>query len=92
MLEVVSQRKPYVKQEGDVYVGRPTQWGNPFVIGRDGSREDVILCYEWWLERRPWLIEELAALNPKRLVCWCAPDACHADVLAKALERSQKEA
>jgi len=25
-----------------VYIGRPSKWGNPFVIGRDGSRADVI--------------------------------------------------
>jgi Domain of unknown function (DUF4326) len=31
------------------YVGRPSIWGNPFVIGKDGSREDVIAKYEAWI-------------------------------------------
>lgn len=26
-----------------VYVGRPTKWGNPFEVGKDGKRED---CYQ----------------------------------------------
>jgi len=28
-----------------VYVGRPSKWSNPFVIGRDGSRDEVIAKY-----------------------------------------------
>ncbi len=33
----------YCKKEPyDVYVGRPSKWGNPFVIGRDGRRGEVI--------------------------------------------------
>jgi hypothetical protein len=40
----------------DVYVGRPSKWGNPFVIGRDGSREEVIAKYRAWIVRsgRSW--------------------------------------
>ena len=26
----------------DIYIGRPSKWANPFVIGRDGNREQVI--------------------------------------------------
>lgn len=64
-----------------VYVGRPTRWGNPFVIGRDGSREDVIRKYRVWLESKPELLKALPILRGKHLVCWCAPQACHADIL-----------
>jgi hypothetical protein len=39
-----------------IYIGRPSKWGNPFVIGRD-------------------------------LVCWCAPLACHGDVLVDLANR-----
>jgi hypothetical protein len=35
-----------------VYIGRPSIWGNPFVIGRDGDRAEVIGQYEAWLTRR----------------------------------------
>lgn len=64
-----------------VYVGRPSKWGNPFVIGRDGSREEVIEKYRKWLKTRPHLLAALPELRGKDLVCWCAPKPCHADVL-----------
>ena len=35
-----------------VYVGRPTPWGNPFVIGRHGDRKTVIAKYRRWLWKR----------------------------------------
>lgn len=71
---------------GSVYVGRPSKWGNPFLIARDGSREEVIEMYRLWLAQRPHLVAELRALQPSALVCWCAPLPCHADVLVRALE------
>ena len=63
-----------------VYVGRPTKWGNRYVIGRDGTREEVIKKYEQWLAKSGLDVTELRG---KDLVCWCAPLACHADVLVK---------
>lgn len=55
-----------------VYVGRPTALGNPFVIGKDGTREEVIEKYEeWLLDSMPW--ESIEELRGKDLVCWCAP-------------------
>ena len=44
---------------GAVYIGRPSVWGNPFVIGKDGSRDDVIAKYEAWLMTRPVLLAGL---------------------------------
>ena len=80
------------RMEGDVYVGRPSMWGNPYRIGRDGNRAEVIERYRLWLADRPWLVEHLAALQPQRLTCWCAPLPCHGDVLAEALAAmSEKE-
>ena len=29
-----------------VNIGRPSVWGNPFVIGKDGTRNEVIANYE----------------------------------------------
>ena len=69
-----------------VYVGRPSGWGNPFAIGRDGSREEVIARYRVWLWQQLGRDPEfLAPLRGRRLVCWCAPEPCHADVLVRAL-------
>ena len=57
--------------------------GNPFVIGKDGSRDDVIAKYETWLLGSGKLVDQLAALAGKDLVCWCAPARCHGDVLVR---------
>ena len=67
----------------DVYIGRPSKWGNPFAIGRDGSRADVVRKYEEYLLKNDALLESLHELHGKVLACWCAPAACHGDVLAK---------
>lgn len=72
------KRAPY-----DVYIGRPSPWGNPFVIGRDGSREQVVEQYEIWLRGQPDLMASLPDLKGKVLACWCHPLACHGDVLAR---------
>lgn len=67
-----------------VYIGRPSQWGNPFKIGKDGNRDEVVAKYADWLFDHPEIIavaqRELAG---KDLVCFCAPKSCHGDVLIK---------
>lgn len=67
----------------DVYIGRPSKWGNPFVIGRDGTRKQVIERYRQWLLGQPELIAALGELTGKALGCWCTPRACHGEVLAQ---------
>jgi len=64
----------------DVYVGRPSKWGNPFVIGKDGDRAEVIMKYREWLFESG-MIRYVGELTGKTLACWCAPLSCHADVL-----------
>jgi hypothetical protein len=79
------------KEKFDVYIGRPSRWGNPFRIGRDGTRRQVIRKYEAWLLSQPNLLDELKELKGKVLGCWCKPKACHGDILVKYLEKSQDE-
>ena len=78
------RRVVHVKRAAyDVYVGRPSPFGNPFVIGRDGDRTAVILRYRTWLLAQPALVERVRReLAAKVLGCWCAPLPCHGDVLA----------
>lgn len=66
-----------------VYVGRPSKWGNPFEIGRDGTRMQVIAKYEQYVQDRPDMLAALSELRGKNLLCWCAPLPCHADVLLR---------
>jgi hypothetical protein len=66
-----------------VYVGRGSVWGNPFQIGRDGTRDEVIDRYE--REILPLL--NLSELRGKDLVCYCTPKRCHADLLLREANR-----
>jgi Domain of unknown function (DUF4326) len=67
-----------------VYIGRPSKWGNPFVIGPDGTRDDVVRKYEEYLMLNPKLMEEAKQeLKGKDLVCFCAPLSCHGDILSR---------
>ena len=70
----------------DVNVGRPSPWGNPFKIGPDGTRQAVIEKYRAYIAERPELLARVGELKGKTLGCWCAPEACHADVLAELAE------
>ncbi len=74
---VVHKARPH-----DVYIGRPSKWGNPFIIGRDGNRDQVIELYREWVATQPQLLAALGELRGKRLGCFCAPQRCHGDVLA----------
>lgn len=74
------KRDPY-----DVYIGRGSKWGNPFVIGRDGTREEVIGFYREWIRKQPSLLASLGELRGKVLGCWCAPKPCHGEVLLELL-------
>jgi hypothetical protein len=80
----------------DVYIGRGSIWGNPFVMGRDGDRDEVIEKYELWLlghisapgnPEKPTLTKAKQELKGRVLGCFCKPKNCHGDVLVKILER-----
>ena len=77
--------------EYDIYIGRPGKWGNPFVIGKDGTRDEVIEKYKAWLLSREDLMGSLAELQGKTLGCWCKPEACHGDVLAELADGLEQE-
>jgi Domain of unknown function (DUF4326) len=42
------ENKKYYSGDG-VYIGRPSILGNPFKIGKDGTREEVGQKYRVWL-------------------------------------------
>ena len=74
------------------YIGRPSPLGNPFIIGKDGDRTEVISKYKRWLllqlARPSKAKDELNRLielyNERKelvLICWCAPAPCHGDVI-----------
>lgn len=77
----------------DTYIGRTcdrfsaSPWANPFKIGPDGSREEVIERYHQHIMESPELLQRIPELRGRTLGCWCksadAPHTlCHGDVLA----------
>ena len=84
------------------YIGRGSPLGNPFVIGKHGTREEVIAKYAIWLRKQidtgnQTVLTELNRLGNKAidegtlsLQCFCYPKPCHGniikDVIAKAIK------
>lgn len=67
--------------EYDIYIGRPSKWGNPFVIGKDGTRQEVLEKYRKYILNKPELLKDLHELKGKTLGCYCKPFPCHGDIL-----------
>lgn len=74
------------KDNYDVYIGRGSKYGNPYIIGEDGSRDIVIRKYkEYFYENLAsceFTDKELYKLKNKRLGCFCKPENCHGDIIA----------
>ena len=87
-MKVLNKRDASVSTS--IYIGRGSAWGNPFVIGEDGDRAEVIEKYRryayWkWVEDQGYGVDWLEPLRGKDLVCFCAPLACHGDVLLEMI-------
>jgi hypothetical protein len=72
---------------GDIRIDRRTEFGNEFVIGYDGTREEVIAKFEA-AERARLAFDggrryKVWRMHGKRLFCWCAPESCHGDVYVR---------
>ena len=99
----------YIGRRGIVFINKerfPKQdsiWANPFKIGRDGTRDDVLCKYEKLLRDKVYTNdvnkadaattykEDLLKLDGKILGCWCKPEPCHGDVLLKLIEELKQE-
>ena len=75
------------KNAYDLYIARPSRWGNPYRIGPDGDRTEVIEKYRAWLLQQKDLMAEIADLHGKTLGCWCRPYSCHGDVILEIAEQ-----
>lgn len=81
IIPAVLNRHVHGEPPGSVFIGRPSKWGNPFAIGRDGTRAEVIAKHRAWLPTQPHLMVALSDLRGRHLVCFCGPQPCHGDVL-----------
>lgn len=85
-----------------VYIGRENRnyglprsfWANPYVIGVDGNRDEVIDLYERRIQAR-LKPQDLEPLRGKILVCWCKRGGkdtpCHGDVLVALLGENEPQ-
>lgn len=68
------------------YIGRPSVWGNPYPLVQESNRAACLAKFVeyWYAPEQRWLREKaLAELTPdKILCCFCAPKACHGDIIA----------
>jgi hypothetical protein len=83
MMPRVWSKRDLARPAGAVYIGRPTKWGNPFVLGHDGTRQQVLDKFRAWVfapEQDALRAEAQRELRGKDLLCWCAPSPCHGDV------------
>lgn len=96
----MEQRKLFNKHHGDappnaVYIGRGSIWGNHWVIGPDGTRDEVCDKFEAEVkevyENNPVDREALANLHGKPLVCYCYPKRCHGETLLKYAAKAYEE-
>lgn len=85
-------------EEFDVYIGRGSLLGNPFPIddSKGHTRKIVIAWYKIWLWERikdgTITLDYLRSLDGKRLGCYCAPKACHGDIIKDAVEWAKRTA
>jgi hypothetical protein len=84
------------KEPYDVYIGRPSKWGNPFshlegtrAQFKVSTRQEAIDAYRKWITEGNGrhLLKDLHELEGKTLGCWCKPQACHGDILSELVVR-----
>ena len=72
------------KEPCDICIMRPSIYGNPFIIGRDGTREEVIAKFRIYFRKRIHndmiYLTAIGELRGKKIGCCCAPKLCHGDI------------
>lgn len=85
------------KDKYDIYIGRPSKWGNPFshlsntlAKFKVNTREEAMWAYREWITNGAGkhLLNDLHELKDKTLGCWCKPLSCHGDILKELINNS----
>jgi len=83
------------KENYDIYAGRGSIFGNPFVIGKDGDRGEVVEKFRVYFYDRIKNDESfrlsVLQLKGKILGCFCKPKSCHCDIIVEYLEGGADE-
>ena len=86
----VNVRK-WVEKPENVYIGRPSKWGNPYIISGEQNREKVVELYEQYIKTNRVLLRDLHQLRGKNLGCVCYPQLCHGDIIQRLLQEEMSE-
>lgn len=86
----LSRARGWRKPPNTIKVDRTTFWGNPFVVGRDGTRAECVDLYIKLLAgyvclgvkatpddqraARKYAMAHLSELRGMNLACWCSKD------------------
>lgn len=79
----------YIGRANQTYGVSESKWHNPFVIGKDGSRDEVIEKYRLWINSQPDLLISLDEIKKENFLgCWCdyPQENCHGSVLIELAE------
>lgn len=61
---------------------RFSDWGNPFIMGIDGDRDEVCELFDnMYLPYKKGLLSKIKDLKGKALGCHCYPERCHCETL-----------
>jgi hypothetical protein len=93
----------YIGRAGIVFVTNPETgnmerfpktghvFQNPYIIGKHGTREEVLQKYNTYIQEKlnknPELVKELLLLKNKNLGCWCYPEMCHGNILIELIQK-----
>ena len=64
-------------------IDRASDFGNPFILPDDGSRDEVCDWFAEYFSHKRSLHSKLSTLNGRALGCWCYPERCHGDELIR---------
>jgi len=75
-----------------VLIDRTTDWGNPFKIDDDGTREEVVEKFaRYYLPHKNKLLKQIPGLRGKVLGCWCHPEDCHGHFIAEMANEEDRQ-
>ena len=83
----------------DVYIGRPSKWGNPYshqegtlAEYKTETRQEAIEAYRAYIltGKGNHLLEDLDELEGKTLGGWCKPQSCHGDILIDIIQKRKQ--
>lgn len=102
MCQVVNKHKVNMDDPDIVYIGRGSEWGNPYshkdgtkaIVQVDSVAEAIQLYRKWlWFLIKTGVvtIEMLKDLDGKRLACYCSPNPCHGNVIKRAVQWAKEQ-